>query len=368
MEPMKTPHFFPRETTFWLYHAGSVLFVVGISMISTYLYGSWEPKSWADSVAWTLPFTFAMLGFRWCYKRWHWDGFAMGALLPVVVGFGTFAGAVIASITTAAVTPFFWDHIVASQMARDPQFDATLYFVRAIVGGALQSQLFVSAWAFIYISVTSNRRIKETEVVNLRLTNSLKEAQLSSLSNQLNPHFLFNALNNIRFMIHENARQADAMVVALSDILRYSLASSEHEKVTLQRELAVIEQYIAIVKVQMEQRLQLQMAIDPALLQWELPPMVLQMLVENAIKHGLDQLPLGGTLRVEARAVDRMLVLSVVNDVPVTAAASQASMGIGLKNIQQRLRLLYGDKATLTIAHGREQFSATVQLPLERVE
>ena len=365
---MKTPHFFPRETTFWLYHAGSVLFVVGISMISTYLYGSWEPKSWADSVAWTLPFTFATLGFRWCYKRWHWDGLAMSALIPVVIGFGTFAGAVITSITTAAVTPFFWDRIVASQMARDPQFDATLYFVRAIVGGALQSQLFVSAWAFIYISVTGNRRIKQTEVVNLRLTNSLKEAQLSSLSNQLNPHFLFNALNNIRFMIHENARQADALVVALSEILRYSLASTENEKVSLKRELAVIEQYIAIVKVQMEQRLQLEIAIEPELMHWLLPPMVLQMLVENAIKHGLDQLPKGGTLRVTASAVDRQLVLCVVNDVPGTATVPQASMGIGLRNIQQRLRLLYGDKATLTVERGREQFSATVQLPLEHAE
>jgi LytS/YehU family sensor histidine kinase len=286
-------------------------------------------------------------------------------LIPVVIVVGTLAGAVIAAITTALVTPFFWDGIVSRQLAQDPQFDATLYFARLIVGGALQNQLFVSAWAFIYISVTGSRRIKETEVINLRLSNSLREAQLSSLSNQLNPHFLFNALNNIRFMIHENARQADAMMVALSEILRYSLASSEHEKVSLRQELAVIEQYIAIVKIQMEQRLQLKMDIDPALLPAMLPPMVLQMLVENAIKHGLDQLPQGGTLHIDASADGGQLVLRVVNDVPSNAAAPQASMGIGLKNIQQRLGLLYGDKAGLRIAHGRGQFTANLHFPLE---
>ena len=365
---MTPAHYFPKDRTFWLFHGGSLMFVLGITLISSYLYGSWDPKNWADSVLWTLPFTFAVLGFRWYYRRWQWDRLAMGALIPAVIVFGTLAGAVIAFISTAMVTPFFWDRILANQLARDPQFDATLYFARVIVGGALQNQLFFSAWAFIYISVTASRRIKEAEVANLRLTNSLKEAQLSSLSNQLNPHFLFNALNNIRFMIHENARQADAMLVALSEILRYSLASSEHEKVRLDRELAVIEQYIAIVKVQMEQRLQLEMTIDPALLHWLLPPMVLQMLVENAIKHGLDQLPQGGTLRVAASAVDGRLVLRVVNDVPAATTVPQVSMGIGLKNIQHRLRLLYGDKATLTIEHGHEKFSVTLQIPLEHAE
>jgi len=365
MDLMTPVHFFPKDRTFWLYHVGSLLFVLGITLISSYLYGSWEPRNWADSMVWTLPFTFAVLGFRWYYRRGHWDRLAMGALIPVVIVFGTLAGAVIAAISTALVTPFFWDGIVARQMIRDPQFDATLYFARLIVGGALQNQLFVSAWAFIYISVTGSRRIKETEVINLRLSNSLREAQLSSLSNQLNPHFLFNALNNIRFMIHENARQADAMMVALSEILRYSLASSEHEKVSLRQEIAVIEQYIAIVKIQMEQRLQLQMEIDPALLPAKLPPMVLQMLVENAIKHGLDQIPQGGTLRIDASADAGQLVLQVMNDVPASSALPKASMGIGVKNIEQRLRLLYGDKASLHIEHGRGQFTATLHFPLE---
>lgn len=368
MDPMKIDFFFPHDRTFWLYHGGSLVFVLGITLISSYLYGSWEPRNWIDAVIWTLPFTFAMLGFRGCYLRWRWDQLAMGALIPVVIVFGTLAGALIASISAAIVTPFFWGQIEANQLARDPQFDATLYFVRLIIGGTLQNQLFVSAWAFIYISVTGSRRIKETEVVNLRLTNSLKEAQLSSLSNQLNPHFLFNALNNIRFMIHENAHQADAMVVALSEILRYSLASSVQEKVSLQRELAVIDQYIAIVKVQMEDRLQLEMSIDPALLHRLLPPMVLQMLVENAIKHGLDQLPRGGTLRVDAQATDGQLVLRVVNDVPVVTVIPQASIGIGLKNIQQRLWLLYGAVASLTIEGGHEKFCATLSIPLESTE
>lgn len=198
----------------------------------------------------------------------------------------------------------------------------------------------------------------------MRLQNSLKEAQISSLSNQLNPHFLFNSLNNIRFMMHENARHADNMIVALSEILRYSLESSKHDKVRLSQEIAIIERYIAIVKIQMEERLHFSMEIPDSLASCQLPPMVLQMLIENAIKHGLDQLPRGGSLRVQAEQEGAQLILRVVNDQP-TNREEQDGMGIGLHNIRQRLQLLYGDRASLSIVQDPAQFTVTIKIPKE---
>jgi sensor histidine kinase YesM len=356
--------FFPRDKQFWLYHSSSLFFTLVITLSSTYLYGSWSNKTFVDTLAWILPYTFAVLGFRWLYRKRQWQEVSMGKLIPVVLLYGTIAGALIAALALIMVLPFFWNSIVAEHLANQREFVPHIYLFRVIVGGALQNQLFVCAWAFIYISVTSNRRIKETEIVTLRLQNSLKEAQISSLSNQLNPHFLFNSLNNIRFMMHENAQLADHMIVALSEILRYSLESSKHEKVSLSQEIAIIERYIAIVKIQMEDRLHFTMEIPDAMASCQLPPMVLQMLVENAIKHGLDQLQQGGTLRVQAAQEGTQLVLSVANDQPADRKP-QDGMGIGLHNIRQRLQLLYGDKASLSIAQDPTQFTVSIKLPKE---
>ena len=356
--------FFPRNKQFWLYHSSSLFFTLVITMGSFYLYGSWSNKTFADTLAWILPYTIAVLCFRWLYRKRQWQDVSMSKLIPVVLLYGTIAGAVIAVLVLIMVLPFFWNGIVAEHLVNKREFIPQIYLFRVIVGGTLQNQLFVCAWVFIYISVTSNRRLKETEVVTLRLQNSLKEAQISSLSNQLNPHFLFNSLNNIRFMIHENAQHADHMIVALSEILRYSLESSKHDKVRLSQEIAIIERYIGIVKIQMEDRLHFTMEIPDGIASCQLPPMVLQMLVENAIKHGLDQLHQGGTLRVQAKQEGAQLILTVANDQPADRKP-QDGMGIGLQNIRQRLQLLYGDRASLSIEQDPAQFTVTITIPKE---
>lgn len=105
----------------------------------------------------------------------------------------------------------------------------------------------------LYVGITSRRKTKQIEVVNLRLQNSLKEAELSSLSNQLNPHFLFNVLNNIRFMIHEDAINAEKMLMSLSGVLRYSLDSSKNDLVPLIEELDISRSYIDLIQIQFEE-------------------------------------------------------------------------------------------------------------------
>ena len=136
---------------------------------------------------------------------------------------------------------------------------------------------------------------------------------------------------------------------------------------SLGHEVSIIEKYIAIVGTQLEERLRFRMAIGQELHEALVPPMVLQMLVENAIKHGLEQLHGGGMLTLEAAQQGADLVFKVCNDMPATIAPRDG-MGIGLRNIAQRLALLYGERASLATAHTATQFSVTLTLPLERTE
>ena len=228
-------HFFPRDKTFWLYH-GTVLFVVSIIQGLTTL--AWGEK-WIFDVAvhllWIPFFTLGLLSFRNHYKKRGWHTLSISRLVPLGLAY---AGVIALSAILAALAitlPVFWDYIFSEDFLTKYNTTVTNQLARLIVGTTLSTHLFASAWVFIYISVTGKRRISEAELSNLRLQNSLREAQLSSLANQLNPHFLFNALNNIRFMIHENPQHADRMITELSEMLRYSLETSKKDKVSLDR-------------------------------------------------------------------------------------------------------------------------------------
>ncbi|HEY0589473.1 MAG TPA: histidine kinase, partial [Pseudoduganella sp.] len=212
---------------------------------------------------------------------------------------------------------------------------------------------------------TGQRHIREAAMANLRLQDSLKEAQLNSLSGQLNPHFLFNSLNNLRFMIHEDAQRADAMVLALSDILRYSLESGRQAKVQLAREMEIIHRYIDVVRAQLEDRLRFTFHVPNELQACMVPPMLLQLLVENAIKHGIGNLRGGGSLQLQVGHQERQLVLQVRNDMPPAHLSANAGTGLGLANIERRLQLLYGGRATMQAGPAGGQFEVQVRLPKE---
>lgn len=359
-------HFFPRDRQFWLYHCSAIAAGLAVTIGMNLAWGGFAAYEVTTSVCWVPLYTLAVLGFRWLYQRRGGHGVRMGWLIAWAVLYSAVAGVLTAALLQTALVTLFWDVFAAKYAAaRVPLEFASFLFMRIREQGP-QNQLFILVWSFMYISVTAVRRVRQTETHNLRLQNNLKEAQLSSLSNQLNPHFLFNSLNNIRFMIHEDARRADSMITAFSEILRYSLESSRSEKVSLGRELAVIDQYIAIVRTQLEERLVFSMHIERALHEALVPPMVLQMLTENAIKHGLEQLHGGGALTIRAAADGGSLVFEIGNDAPAGAEKKGRGMGIGLRNIAQRLALLYGERAALKVTHGGTRFDVRLTLPLER--
>lgn len=361
-----TLYFFPREKLFWVLHC-SVLTVLSLLQLIGFIL-------WRDDIVfnvlggllWLPLFTLAVLYYRTLYKTHHWQSLSIIKTIPLVMGYGAVAGFSVAIVMFGILVPIFWNPLTSAASAAGGNSKLLQHIVSMVVSNGFVTQLVICAWISMYISVTSNKRTKETELLNLRLQNSLREAQLSSLANQLNPHFLFNALNNIRFMIHENPDRADRMITELSEMLRYSLETSKKDKVLLSEEMAMIEHYVDIVKIQLEERLQFSMAIPHNLHQCLVPPMMLQMLVENAVKHGLDNLRKGGRLRITAHEEKSHLLFDITNDIATSnCGLSSSGTGIGLTNIEQRLKLLYGDQASLSVAMRASEFSVLVRIPKE---
>jgi sensor histidine kinase YesM len=363
------PNFFPTNKTFWLLHGGVLFTLQSVMWVTTLLWGEQKLFNFVATLIWSLVFTEAVLFFRQHYQQK--DGFSKSIFkrILLIIVYASIGGVVVATVTLVSVTPFFWREVVSSGFIERMQLTESQFLVRLAIQNTLQSQLFLAVWMFIYVSVTSGRRIKETELMNLRLQNSLKEAQLTNLSNQLNPHFLFNALNNIRFTIHRDPVKADAMLTGLSEMLRYSLESSRQDKVRLSEELEIVERYISLMKVQMGERLQFSMTVPNNLNTCFIPPMILQLLVENAVKHGIDKLRHGGSIELNGGVIDQQLVLSIRNacgkNKLLLGETSADNTGIGLVNIQSRLQLLYGDRASLAIEESDNCFCVTLKLPRE---
>jgi hypothetical protein len=177
---------------------------------------------------------------------------------------------------------------------------------------------------------------------------ALQQSELRLLKSQLNPHFLFNALNTVRSLIADDPSRAQHAVTHLANTLRYTLGAGQNELVSLARELEIVADFLELEKMRFEARLTIEREIAADASSAQIPVMLLQTVVENAIKHGIAELPAGGVLRICAVLSDGMLVLSVENPRPA-ASVPPAREGTGLRNAEERLRLLFDSRATLEL-------------------
>lgn len=215
--------------------------------------------------------------------------------------------------------------------------------VRANVGFLIYVIVAAAAHA-----MTFYRHAKDRERQALALVASRNQAKLDALRLQLQPHFLFNALNAIATLVHRDARAADRLIGDLSDLLRASLQTTQHE-VTLADELALLDHYLAIEEARLGDRLRIVRDIRHEALAACVPPLVLQPLAENAIRHGLEPRLQPGTITIEARREGDLLRLTVADDgVGLHTTSPRSSRrGIGVTNTRERLRTLHGDAARL---------------------
>ena len=218
-------------------------------------------------------------------------------------------------------------------------------------------------WTSVYIGIKSFERRQEKEVENWKLQAQLKEAELGILKAQINPHFLFNALNNIRSLISEDAERARNILTRLSEVLRYAVYHNSREEVTLSEEIEMVTNYLELEKIQFEERLQTNIEIDDELSQLRIPPMSIQILVENAIKHGIAKRKSGGEIAISVTKVGRDVRISVINDGEIasrTVAGNPEEGGVGIENLRERLNRAFGTRAAFSLsATGSDQVTAT---------
>ena len=178
----------------------------------------------------------------------------------------------------------------------------------------------------------------------------------------MNPHFTFNALNSIRALVYEDPAKAQVSITQLSNILRNSLLADRRKTVDLQEELRTVEDYLELEKVRYEDRLKYSIHFNPQAIYWQVPPMMLQTLVENGIKHGVSKEIGGGFIDVKSEISDDILVITILNSGNL---GTTESGGVGLKNTAERLSILYGKGATFRIFQERENVVCSeVKIPM----
>jgi hypothetical protein len=219
-------------------------------------------------------------------------------------------------------------------------------------------------WSTLYFGLLAIRDRQLAELRESELARALQAAELRLLKSQLNPHFLFNALNSVRALIAEEPARAQSAVTQLARLLRYTLSSGHGELVTLEQELAIVDDYLELEALRLGERLRVERDITNQARTLRIPVMLLQILVENAIKHGIAELPAGGLLRIYAGVKDRSFVLEVENPRPERQRAVASHESIGVNNATKRLDLLFGPGATFDLDLSRPALAlARVSLP-----
>ena len=210
--------------------------------------------------------------------------------------------------------------------------------------------LYALILAITYV-LDAKARTAAQQTDSARLNEQLSYAQLNALQRQIEPHFIFNALNSISGLVREQKNDAAvSMIVALSDFLRRIAVSSHDPQALLAQEVEFLERYLKIQEARFAGRLKLDIQIPDELRKAQIPSLILQPLVENAIKHGIAQRVLGGEVRVAASRANGLLHLSVYNDGPLLDRDGSAIQeGIGLSNLRTRLKLLYGNDCDLRL-------------------
>ncbi len=345
-------------------------------------------KVWDDSTEMETPAAY------WAYQAFYWGIFATIGLAINLINGGNTRNLVISHILfffySIGLTHVFRGRIQQRRLRQPSVIRMRLWlFAGILVVSLIQTVLVISidtalnrtwtqtwpraavaglgwgmyigtlVWTVVFVRITE-RRAQEQREAKMQL--ALRAAELRALEAQINPHFLFNCLNSIRGLVVEDPRKAQDMITRFAALLRYNLNRDRQHTVPLAEEAEIVADYLALESVRFEGRLRVQVNVDPEARAMQVPPMILQALVENALKHGVARRPEGGDVEIRAAARNGKLVLEVTNSgelVPSRPGDTQ----LGLKNIRERLHLLYGDRASLSLQNGNGIVVAKVEIP-----
>ncbi len=241
-------------------------------------------------------------------------------------------------------------------------FDPTIEFnitpalnITQILGQSSFYAFLFFLWTVFYFTYHYFERYNKS----LKYDASMIEIELNNLKSQLNPHFIFNALNSIRALVDENPSKSKQAINQLSNILRNSLASDKKGLTKFEDELKIVKDYLGLESIRFEERLKTEFDIHPESQKFLVPPLMIQTLVENGIKHGISKLTPGGLIQLKTYVTNNHLKIHIRNSGHLLNGAKRSKSGLGLKNTVQRLKLIYGDEASFRIVNENDNFVLT---------
>lgn len=241
-----------------------------------------------------------------------------------------------------------------------------LSFISRVLYSSLGNFMFLIIWNLIYFTYHYVVKSQQAQLDKVRLQSVVKELELKTIKAHINPHFIFNALNSIRALVDENPQRARKAITELSNLLRSSMQAEKTETTPLSKELNIVRDYLALEHIRFEDRLNIEYDIAEETLNQPIPPMMLQTLVENAIKHGISKKMEGGVIKIISDFKDNHHELIVKNTGHINGEFNPD--GFGLYSTQSRLMLLYGEKAHFEIKNNNEDMvEATITMPVATV-
>ncbi|RJE71308.1 sensor histidine kinase [Reichenbachiella sp. MSK19-1] len=272
---------------------------------------------------------------RWVIKRQGWVGYPIVKLLPTILG-STLVLGMINYLLLLTVTWLMMGTVVWSIELR------TVNMIFGVLGPAMMYCL----WSLIYFTYHFFEQYNKS----LQYEAAIREAELQHLRSQLNPHFIFNALNSIKALVDENPIKSKQAITQLSSIFRNTLNSEKKKLVRLEEEMETVRAYLGLESIRFEERLEVTLEVADETLLCQIPPMMIQTLVENGVKHGISKLKNGGTVSLLSQVKGENLVIQIRNSGKYKIEeVHEDGHGRGLQNTKDRLYLIYGDRANLTI-------------------
>jgi len=283
-------------------------------------------------------------GFRVLLNRWRWLYLPMHKLLPSV------------SVALFIMGLLVYFLRIPVNLALGRLFNPMdALDIQQILGQSVFYIFVFFLWTVFYFTYHYFERYNKS----LKYEASMIEIELNNLKSQLNPHFIFNALNSIRALVDENPSKSKQAINQLSNILRNSLASDKKGLTNFDDELKMVKDYLGLESIRFEERLKTEFDIDPDSTKFRVPPLMIQTLVENGIKHGISKLTPGGIIQLKTFVADDRLNIHIRNSGHLINGIKRSKSGLGLKNTVQRLKLIYGDEASFRIVNENDNFVLT---------
>ncbi|UTW60856.1 histidine kinase [bacterium SCSIO 12741] len=302
-------------------------------------------------VAYILGLTLSHL-YREIIVRNHWLELSISDMIPRFF-LGSFAVAALFEISYSGI------NILILGLPRN-------YYWSGLVQQYASLVILFILWSLIYFFYHFFKNYKAEEIKNLKWEASIHEIKLNKLKSQLNPHFIFNSMNTIRALVDEDPKIAKQAITQLSNILRSNLLMGRQKTIPFEEEIKLVKDYLAIESYRYEERLTTEIDLDPNSQRFQVPPLMVQTLVENGIKHGISHIPSGGTLKINSKVNGSHLHLSVTNTGQYDPNAVPET-GFGLTNTRERLKLLFGDEASLSIRNlNKNEVITEIKIPKQK--